>query len=227
MQGSVLSPFLYNVIGFCADRFGPVDCGFLQYADDLVVYVADRLIRVARGLIQTACTSLGVFFSSVSLTISSSKSEVMLFSRKHERPPILVGIGSHFLPQATTFKYLEVFFECGLRWSTQTKYVKRRCLQRINLLKALASVSCMLLLYRGLFGSVLEYGSVCYAGMARIHMSLLERIQYRALRISMGLMGLQQSRGSEWDSTATTQIFFILISDTLSILFRKMAPTLR
>jgi hypothetical protein len=47
----------------------------------------------------------------------------------------------------------------------------------------------MLLLYRGFIGSVLEYGSVCYAGMARTHMLLLERIQYRALGISMGLMG--------------------------------------
>jgi hypothetical protein len=49
--------------------------------------------------------------------------------------------------------------------------------------------SCMLLLYRGLIGSVVEYGSVCYAGMARTHMLLLERVQYRALRIAMGLMG--------------------------------------
>jgi hypothetical protein len=52
-----------------------------------------------------------------------------------------------------------------------------------------AHPSCMLVLYRGLIGSVLEYGSVCYAGMAKTHMVLLERIQYRALRISMGLMG--------------------------------------
>jgi hypothetical protein len=56
-QGSVLSPFLYNVIGSCADRFVPAGCGFLRYADDLVVNVAYRLIGVARGLIQTACTS--------------------------------------------------------------------------------------------------------------------------------------------------------------------------
>jgi hypothetical protein len=73
--------------------------------------------------------------------------------------------------------------------------VRRRCLQRINLLKSVAGVSCgahpscMLLIYRGLIGSVLEYGSVCFAGLAKTHMLLLERIQYRALRISMGLMG--------------------------------------
>jgi hypothetical protein len=63
--------------------------------------------------------------------------------------------------------------------------VKRRCLQKMNLLKSVTHVSwgahpsCMLLLYRGLIGSVLEYGSVCYAEMAGTHMLLLERIQYR------------------------------------------------
>jgi hypothetical protein len=41
-QGSVLSPFLYNIIGSCTDRFVPAGCGFLQYADDLVVYVTHR-----------------------------------------------------------------------------------------------------------------------------------------------------------------------------------------
>jgi hypothetical protein len=74
-----------------------------------------RLIEVTRGLIQTAYTSLSVLFSSMGLTISYLKSEVMLFSRKHKRPPILIRIGSHVLPQATTFKYLGVFFDCGLR----------------------------------------------------------------------------------------------------------------
>jgi hypothetical protein len=51
-QDSVLSPFLYNIIGSCADRFIPSGCGFLQYADDLVVYMAQRLFNVARGLVQ-------------------------------------------------------------------------------------------------------------------------------------------------------------------------------
>jgi hypothetical protein len=44
------------------------------------------------------------------------------------------------------------------------KYVRQRCLQRVHLLKLAAGVSwgarpsCLILLYRGLIGSVLEYG---------------------------------------------------------------------
>jgi hypothetical protein len=40
------------------------------------MYMAHRLFNVARRLVQTACTSLNVFFSSMGLTISASKSEV-------------------------------------------------------------------------------------------------------------------------------------------------------
>jgi hypothetical protein len=36
--------------------------------------------------------------------------------------------------------------------------------------------------------SVLEYGSVCYSGMARTHMFRMETVQYRRIRIALGLM---------------------------------------
>jgi hypothetical protein len=37
-------------------------------------------------------------------------------------------------------------------------------------------------------GSVLEYGSDCYSGMARTHMLRLERVQDREIRIALGLL---------------------------------------
>jgi hypothetical protein len=46
----------------------------------------------------------------------------------------------------------------------------------------------MLLLNKGLVGSILDYVSVCYSGMARTHFLKLERLQYRGLRIALGLM---------------------------------------
>jgi hypothetical protein len=35
---------------------------------------------------------------------------------------------------------------------------------------------------------VFEYGSVCYAGIARTHMLRLKRVQYRGIKIALGLM---------------------------------------
>jgi hypothetical protein len=66
--------------------------------------------------------------------------------------------------------------------------------QRVNSLKSVAGLSwgahpsCLILLYRGLIVSVLEYGSVCFTNMAKTHMLGLEGVQYRALRIALGLM---------------------------------------
>jgi hypothetical protein len=37
-QGSVLSPFLYNLLGSGMDRYVPSGCDFFQYADDIVMY---------------------------------------------------------------------------------------------------------------------------------------------------------------------------------------------
>jgi hypothetical protein len=46
----------------------------------------------------------------------------------------------------------------------------------------------MLLLYKGLVGSILDYASVCYSRMARTHFLKLERLQYQGLKIALGLM---------------------------------------
>jgi hypothetical protein len=127
-------------------------------------------------VVQTACTSLNILFSSMGLTTS----EALLFTRKHERPPILVRIRSYVLPQTTCFKYLGKFFDSGFPWSCHVKYLRRRCLQRVNLLKSVTGVSwgahqsCLILLY----------SAVCFTHMAKTCMLGLEWVQFRALRIA-------------------------------------------
>jgi hypothetical protein len=46
----------------------------------------------------------------------------------------------------------------------------------------------MLMLYKGLVRSILEYGCLAFDRMADNYMLKLERIQYRCLRIALGLM---------------------------------------
>jgi hypothetical protein len=61
-QGSVLSPFLYSLLGSGVDRFIPAGYGILQYADNVVVYASHRIMEIARALVQTACSAPKVFF---------------------------------------------------------------------------------------------------------------------------------------------------------------------
>jgi hypothetical protein len=78
------------------------------------------------------------FFNMVGLTISAVKTEAMVFSRKHHKPDVTLWIDGRSLPQTKEFKYFGVFFDSGLRWSTQVRYVQRRCLQRLNLMRSIA-----------------------------------------------------------------------------------------
>jgi hypothetical protein len=129
------------------------------------------------------------FFDMVGLTISAVKYEAMVFCRKYHKPDVTLGIDARRLPQTKEFKYLGVFFDSGLRWSTQVMYVQRRCLQRLNFMRSIAGTwlrahpRCMLQLYKGLMGSILDFASECYSEMARTHFLKLERLQYRGLRI--------------------------------------------
>jgi hypothetical protein len=122
------------------DRYVPSSCDFLQYADDNVVYSSHHVFQTGCALVQTACSSLSVFFSLLGLTISFTKSEVVLLSWRHLRPPLLIRIDDRLLPQVVSFKYLRVFFDAGLRWGIQARYVQKRCLQRLNFLESVAGV---------------------------------------------------------------------------------------
>jgi hypothetical protein len=165
-QGSVLSPFLYNLLGSGMVRFVPSGCDFLQYADDIVVYLSHHVLQTACALVQTACPSIS-FFSQLGLTISSRKSEVVLFSRKHLRAPVSIRIDDKLMPQIVIFNYL---------WLDMF---------RKGVYKGGAHPRCMIMLFLGVVGSVLEYGLVCYG---QDSYATIGRVLYRGIRILLGLM---------------------------------------
>jgi hypothetical protein len=110
-----------------SDLYFPAGCGILQYADDMVVFASHKIMEIARALVQTACSAL-----------STVKSEAMVFSRKHHKPDVTLWIHGRSLPQTKEFKYFGVFFDSGLRWSTQVRNVQRRRLQRLNFMRSIA-----------------------------------------------------------------------------------------
>jgi hypothetical protein len=79
----------------------------------------------------------GFFFDMVGLMISAMKSEAMLFSRKHHKPDVTLCTDRRRLSQTKKFEYFVVFFGSGLRWSTQVRYIQRRCLQILNFMKSI------------------------------------------------------------------------------------------
>lgn len=85
-------------------------------------------------------------------------------------------------------------FDSKCNWAEHMKSLVQRCSKRVNFLKSIAGASWgadpknMLIVYKSTIRSILEYGAICFQTMAKSHLIKLERIQWRSIRICLGLM---------------------------------------
>jgi hypothetical protein len=91
-QGSILSPFMYNFYT------RPVEL------DDSVVCISEKHVEADRDCLQTSLITLMTWFGDLGLSLSANKSEIMVFSKKHENPQVLVLLGQTALQNVTEFK---------------------------------------------------------------------------------------------------------------------------
>jgi hypothetical protein len=92
-------------------------------------------------------------------------------------------------PVVPNIRYLGVVLDGKLLCREHVCYIQQKCFKIINFLRD-PHPSVMLVLYKGLIRSVLEDGCIAFDRMAgtHTHMLKLERLQYRCLRIALGLM---------------------------------------
>jgi hypothetical protein len=77
-----------------------VPCSLLQYPKDLAVYVPHVDVENVQATVQSACDGLNGFFRDIRLSISESKSEFVLFSRKYTNPSVCVTLNGQCMPVA-------------------------------------------------------------------------------------------------------------------------------
>lgn len=193
-QGSTLSPLLFNIYTLDIGKNIPFTTKILQYADDIVVYSSGSDCLLTQRIVQSAIGSLNLQYESIGLAISPSKSEFMVFSRKYKLPPFQILLDNIPLNRSYSFKYLGVIFDPKCSWKNHVNYVSKKCIKRINFMRTISGSSwgahpdALLLLYKMTIRSVLEYGSSAFLHLASTHRTQLQRIQWRALRVSLGLM---------------------------------------
>jgi hypothetical protein len=138
----------------------------LQYADDLVIYTSTVDVKNVQRTVQSDCVNLNEFFRYIGLSISESKSGLVLFSRKHTNSSVCVTLNGQCMSVVPKFRYLRVVFDEKLLWGAHV-HNQQKCCKRINFLRSMAGVSwgahsdVMLILYRRLICSFSEYGCTC------------------------------------------------------------------
>jgi len=126
-QGSSLGPLLFVL--FIDDISEVIQLPYYLYADDLVIYAKGTDVRIIVDTLNTTLADINSWCLRNRLTISSAKTEFMLFHKSHDH-----NIGS--VPDVTLdgqpiarvykFKYLGIFLDPGLSFMQHYSHVNTR-----------------------------------------------------------------------------------------------------
>ena len=163
------------------------------YADDIAVWAQHRDKETAQNLVQTSVTNIANW--STKHKLNPSKCESTLFSTcpGEAKWSPEITLDGQTLKVNPTPTFLGVTFDRTLTFSQHAVQTKARIMKRIRILSALASKDwgCsrtdLLRIYHAIIHSVLNYCAPAWQPwLAKSNVSLLERVQNRALRALTG-----------------------------------------
>ena len=192
-QGAHLSPLLYNA--FFSDIPLVDGVHYSAYADDFCFYAVADTAPAAADLMQLALDEFHSWSSDWNVEVSSEKSCMQVYTRQRlsEVPNLLFG--QHRIPYKVAHKFLGLIFDCPtLTWRPHILGLVEDCAKRLNLMRCCAGSSwggdrkTLLLLYKSLIRSKIDYGSQAYGSACKTLLSKLEVVQNAALRIALGAL---------------------------------------
>lgn len=194
-QGSVLSPLLYNIYTY--DLHLSIDlssCCVLQYADDVLVYSSDSDIQKAAENLNNTLHNLSIWLSEHNLSLSKSKSTVVVFTRKRTIPSVNVSVEDEMIPVSNTAKFLGRIFDTGMNGNAHINNIVIKCEKNINIIRAVSGVwwgshpSVLKLMYNALIRSLFDFGSITFCLEYKKALHKLDLLQFKCLRIISGAM---------------------------------------
>ena len=186
-QGLPLSPILFNLDTSDVDEVLENGVEILQFADDQVFICAERNIEVAQQKVQKTLNNLKLWVSKKGFNFSAEKSEIVLFSRKHRDFHVHLEMNNVRLKQSECFRYLGISLDRKLCMKAHVRTVVESCNKAMNCLRSVAGKNwgmdpnTMLMLYKGLIRSKMEYCAFVY-DLKCTHTKKLEKLQWRAIR---------------------------------------------
>ena len=166
-----------------------------MFADDCSIWKSGGNLQHNASLVQNYFNQFHKWCDTWGFKISKTKTTAVIFSRKNDQKNLIqMKIGDEDIRFESTVKFLGVIFDKRLTWTNHINYVIDRCNKRLNLQRALsgtdwgANKKTLLLLYRTLIRSVIDYGAIAYDSASKTTKQMLNSIQSKALRICCGAM---------------------------------------
>ena len=197
-QGSILSPFLFNILidkllRIIEDSLGKElshKVTIVAYADDLVIMSnhihAPVLLNKAIDMLELASNILG-------LRINVQKTKAMAWTHSRFFPPFQFEVYGKPIEWVREFRYLGVIFDDQLSFIPHARAIAKAATKRINILKHMAgspygaSQKTLLTYVKMCIRPVLEYGNIILP-IARVSATrVLETLFNISLKIALRL----------------------------------------
>lgn len=205
-QGTILAPlffiFLVSKVGISL----PSHSNLTTFADDFVIITSADSILEARQNTQTAADIISKDLINLGLEISVEKTKVLIVSGKPFNnlnciPPIrLNNVNIPFVNQA---KFLGFTLTYNLKPNVHINSIVNKTSKLINILRAIAGTwwgadpRSMIMLYKSLIRPVIDYACFIYDDAPKDLILKLNRVQWKALRLSLGAMQSTHTRAIE------------------------------
>jgi len=195
-QGSILSPILFNIYLRGISSALHQDTQILQYADDIVLFSTSPDAATSRGSVGASLESVSQYLRQRGLDLAPHKSKVLTFSRSRKGLPPFnkISLLGTDLEETDKVKFLGMVLDSRLSGKAQVASLITKGNKVANVILSLTGVwwgshpSLLLLLYRSIFRSSLEYGAQIFDLGSNGGLWLkIQRIQYRILRSALGL----------------------------------------
>ncbi|XP_074026539.1 uncharacterized protein [Leptinotarsa decemlineata] len=191
-QGSVMSPILFNV--YTAELHNMFDNSIkvIQYADDFCIYTVRKSYGECVSDLECIMYCLKNWLTQHGFTLSAEKSCITFFSRLRLSTPNTIRLCGINIPVKHEHKYLGMVLDRKLTWTSHIKHVQKKCEKGMNMLRCVANTKqgsdpkIALMFYRAYIRSIVDYGCVLYGSSSSTNLTSIDRIQYRAIRISIG-----------------------------------------
>ena len=192
-QGGVLSVALFAVmINDIGDLISPT-IGRALFVDDLAIWTGASSTRAMERQFQVAVTQLERWSAVNGLRFSTTKTVAVHFCRRRRAcPDMTVRLHGEVIPVKPEAKFLGVVLDKRLTYRSHIRTLRDKCMRALNILKCVARTSygadrdMLLLLYRSLIRSRLDYACFVYDGTYESVKRILNTVHHAAIRIATG-----------------------------------------
>lgn len=192
MQGSSLSPILFNLYTSQIHKYVKEKVQILQFADDILVYSKEKDIDTASHKLNNSLRELDYYYSKIlKLQINSNKSSVIVFGSNSK---VKIKYNNIVIQQFKEKKFLGIIIDENLSFHSHIDYISKRAYRGINILRCLAGTfwgsdpKTLSMLYKSIVRSHFDYSSLAYMHANSSVLRKLDVIQNIALRIISGAM---------------------------------------